>query len=120
MFYPDVQSRVHQISFKDNDDLARLYQQADVFVFPSMIEGFGIPQLEAMTCGCPIACSDIPVFHEIAGDVAEYFDPKDTESIRSAIARASGIRRNGQARAKEFSWDKMADQTMKVYEGCLQ
>jgi glycosyltransferase involved in cell wall biosynthesis len=120
MFYPDVQSRVYQVTFKNNDELAGYYQDAEVVVFPSWIEGFGIPQLEAMTCGCPIACSDIPVFHEITGDVAEYFDPKDTESIRSAIVRASRIGRNGQSRAKEFSWDKMAEQTIKVYESCLQ
>jgi glycosyltransferase involved in cell wall biosynthesis len=120
MFYPDVQSRVHQMPFKDNDDLARLYQQAEVFVFPAWIEGFGIPQLEAMACECPIACSDIPIFREIAGNVAEYFDVSDIDSIRNAINRATAIRRSGKRRAECFSWDKMAEQTMKVYESCLK
>jgi glycosyltransferase involved in cell wall biosynthesis len=120
MFYPDVQSQVYQVPYDTNDRLARLYQQADVFVFPSIIEGFGIPQLEAMACECPIACNNIPVFREIAGNVAEYFDVSDIDSIRNAINRATAIRRSGKRRAECFPWEKMAEQTMKVYESCLQ
>lgn len=118
-FYPDIRSRVHQISFKDNSELARLYQRADVFVFPSLIEGFGIPQLEAMACGCPMACSDITVFREIAGDAAEYFEVQNLGSMYEAINRARERKRNIPERAKDFSWDKVAKQTINVYKRCL-
>jgi glycosyltransferase involved in cell wall biosynthesis len=115
MFYPDIQSRVHQTFFKNNEDLARLYQRAEAFVFPSWCEGFGIPQLEAMTCSCPMACSDISVFHEIAGDAAEYFEVRNPRSVRFAITRAIENKLVGKERAKGFSWDKMAEETMRVY-----
>jgi glycosyltransferase involved in cell wall biosynthesis len=111
--------RFHQVMFRGNDELACLYQYAEAFVFPSWIEGFGIPQLEAMTCGCPMACSDIPVFHEVAGYTAEYFEAGNTGSMCEAIIRARKNKLMGKERAREFSWDKMAKQTIEVYERCL-
>lgn len=116
---PKLLPRVHQVTFESDRELACLYQHAEAFVFPSWIEGFGIPQLEAMTCGCPMACSDIPVFHEIARDSAEYFEAGNTGSMREAIIRARKNKLMGKERAREFSWDKMAKQTIEVYERCL-
>ena len=96
-------------------DLLELFATATAFVFPSRYEGFGIPVLEAMTAALPLACSDIPVLREIAGDAARYFDPEDPASICRALseilddrALRERIRAAGPKRAHSFSWDANA------------
>jgi glycosyltransferase involved in cell wall biosynthesis len=118
-------NRVVQVS-GDDRILANLYQYASIFVYPSLYEGFGIPPLEAMSCKCPVACSHTSSLPEVAGDAAEYFDPYDTESIRSAIEtvvysidKSETLIARGLARLNLFSWEACAQQTSAVYASLL-
>ena len=110
----------------DDDVLADLYAGADCFVFPSLVEGFGIPLLEAARCGTPIACSDIPVFREILPDGPRFFDPRCPAAIASAIRHCvtSGRQEPGvesaRRRAELFSWQRTADETLGFYESLLR
>ncbi|WP_332671332.1 glycosyltransferase family 4 protein [Aromatoleum sp.] len=114
-------SRVRQVA-GDDSVLASYYRQARAFVYPSRYEGFGIPPLEAMSFGCPVACSNASSIPEVVGDAAEMFDPTDAESIRAAVERvvADDARRaelvtRGTARLDEFSWKRCAEQTLDIY-----
>lgn len=105
-----------------DDHLRMLYNFAHAFVYPSHAEGFGIPLLEAMSCGAPVIASSIPVFHEVAGDAPIYFDPNDTADLAKAIetsfdkpARQECISR-GLNRVTQFSWDKSAAGMYSVYQ----
>lgn len=96
--------------------LATYYAHAVAFVFPSLSEGFGMPLLEAMQCGCPVITSNIPVLTEVGGDAALYVDPHSSASISSAMeamATDTHVReeyiRKGRARAELFSWKHMGD-----------
>lgn len=95
-------------------DAEGLLAMSRVFAFPSLAEGFGLPILEAMARDVPVACSDIPVFREVGGDVPAYFDPQDPRSIADAIARAR--RGGGPERAATFTWERCARETLAVYE----
>jgi glycosyltransferase involved in cell wall biosynthesis len=113
--------RVVQHSVSDRE-LAACYAHAVAFVFPSLYEGFGIPILEAFGCGCPAIVADASCFPEIAGDAARYFDPKDRESLRAAVAEiidkpvvADELRRKGRERARAFTWEATAQKTIAVY-----
>ena len=110
----------------DDVRLAYLYQNARAFVFPSLYEGFGLPVLEAFSCGCPVILSTGGSLPEIGGDAAVYFDPKNSNSIREAVSRVisdEGIRREliqkGKTRANNFSWEKTAQMTKQVYAEVL-
>lgn len=99
-----------------DDELIRLYNQASCFVFPSVYEGFGLPPIEAMHCGCPVLVSDIPVLREVCGDAAVYFNPYDIDSIHNAINRfvekqtefRATMQAKGYENAKRFSWELTA------------
>jgi len=99
------------------DELYRLFRGARAFVYPSSFEGFGIPVLEAMAAGVPVACSDIPPLREIAGDTVIYFDPDDavamSEALRRVVEDGSRVDAAG-ARAAEFSWERCARETLAV------
>jgi glycosyltransferase involved in cell wall biosynthesis len=105
----------------DDDTLADLYAAAACFVFPSLVEGFGIPLLEAARCGCPVACSNIPVFREILPNGPAWFDPRSSESIATALERSlaseHGLESTATAKqiAESFSWQRTADQTLDFY-----
>ncbi len=110
----------------DDRQLARYYAGAVALVFPSMYEGFGIPLVEAMRCGCPIVTSNTTSLPEVAGDAAIYIDPDDVGSISEAllsIASSGDIRDRliaaGIARAGRFSWDRCAAETFAVYKNVL-
>lgn len=98
--------------------LPALYRQAEVFVLPSLYEGFGMPILEAMACGCPVVTSNVSSMPEVAGEAAVLVEPIDTESIAAGIKEALGRRedltRRGLRRARQFSWEKVAVQTLEV------
>ena len=107
----------------DQPDLEGLYAAATAFVFPSLYEGFGLPVLEAMRRGVPVACSDRSTLPEVAGDAALLFDPEDDAAIAAALVRLidDGALRErlssaGPARAARFSWDATAAGTLASYE----
>lgn len=106
-----------------NEILPYWYTCAQAFVFPSLSEGFGIPGLEAMNLKCPVIASDIPVFHEIYGEAALYFDPKSSPDLVNNIKKLllnSSLRADlidkGKNQANRYSWKKMVEETLKVYE----
>ena len=112
---------VHQETVTDQK-LISLYQNAVAFVFPSVNEGFGLPILEAFSCGCPVVCSGTSSLPEIGGDAAVYFDPKDAGSIRESIqnvldnrALCSSMIEKGYTQLDRFSWEKCASETKKIY-----
>ena len=101
------------------DELADLYRSASALVFPSLYEGFGQPPLEAMACGCPVACSNATSLPEVAGEAARLFDPRDVDEI---VAAVEGVlddpepwRMRGLERAKDFTWDACARAHDEVY-----
>jgi glycosyltransferase involved in cell wall biosynthesis len=112
--------------FPSDHELALLYNRSAVFCFPSLREGFGLPILEAMACGCPTVVSDIPVFHEVGGDAAEYFDSYSAESLAnklSEVLRDSERRRNlrakGLKRAACFTWHNTAKLVCEAYDSIM-
>lgn len=116
-----LSSRVHQISAVTEAELRDWYHLADVFIFPSFYEGFGLPVLEAMACGLPVVCSNAGSLPEVAGEAALMVDPHDPAALANAIRalsdpalRARLIER-GLARSREFTWERTARQTLAVY-----
>jgi glycosyltransferase involved in cell wall biosynthesis len=101
------------------DELARLYRTAAGLVFPSEYEGFGQPPLEAMACGCPVACSDAGSLPEVCGDAARLFDPTSVdamvEAVEEILARPADWSARGIERAAHFSWEKTARAHDAVY-----
>lgn len=104
-------------------ELVTYYQQATVFVFPSLYEGFGLPVLEAMGCGCPVICSNSSSLPEVAGDAAVLVDPRRADrlsrelaSVLESTALQASLRERALARSKEYVWDRTARQTVAVYE----
>jgi glycosyltransferase involved in cell wall biosynthesis len=100
-------------------ELLNLYARAMAFIYPSKFEGFGMPVLEAMAAGIPVACSDIPPLREVAGDAALFFDPLDEDGIASALERITSdqaLRKQladaGPKRAREFTWQRSAELTL--------
>jgi glycosyltransferase involved in cell wall biosynthesis len=108
------------------DELEGLYRAADCFALPSMHEGFGLPVLEAMARGVPVACSDRSALPEVAGDAAEHFDPSSPDSIARALRRvltdrdrAAALVDRGRARAAQFTWEATAQSTLATYRRTL-
>lgn len=109
-------SNVIFTGYLSDEELRNLYTHAEAFLFPSLKEGFGIPPLEAMRCGCPVITSALPVFREVCGDAALFIDPENVESIREGMLtmlqnrsmRAQLIEK-GTKRAQFFSWEKSAE-----------
>ncbi len=102
------------------EETVRFYQAADVFVYPSLNETFGLPLLEAMACGCPVVTSDVSAMPETAGGAAVLCDPTDPASIARAMIEAAGpgmdrLRDQGLRRAAQFTWGATAASTLDVY-----
>ena len=101
------------------DDLVRLYRTAAALVFPSLYEGFGQPPLEAMACGCPVACSNAASLPEVVGDAARLFDPMSVDDMAAAIEDVLDApdewKRRGLERSRRFSWDECARRHEEVY-----
>jgi glycosyltransferase involved in cell wall biosynthesis len=120
-----ILNRVHYVQ-PDDLLMKKLYTHARAFVFPSHYEGFGLPVLEAFSCGCPVLLCNSSSLPEIGGDAAVYFDPSDPDSFTSALERLlkdDNLRRQlthrGYERQKQFSWEKTARATGKVYENLV-
>lgn len=100
-------------------ELIELYQQASVLVFPSRYEGFGMPVLEAMATGCPVACSTAGSLPEVCGDAAITFDPGDIDALAAAVVQALAdteqLQRRGLARVEAFTWQGCAEATERAY-----
>lgn len=118
----EIQDQVIQLSADDNK-LQKLYRSAIALVYPSIDEGFGLPILEAFVNGCPVICSDIDIFQEIANDAVIYFNPKEKNSIINAVSIAyfSLSNRNeiiemAYSQAQLFTWSDCAAKTRDVYK----
>lgn len=134
-FYPRVKKKVDELFLKDQvvfldyvreENLPYLYSEAVAFVFPSLYEGFGLPPLEAMACGCPVIVSNAASLPEVCGDAAYYVNPYDVQSISKGIYEVlvddklrQNLREKGLERAKLFSWEKSAKEHLKVFEVVL-
>lgn len=116
-----LERRVKLLHAASDADLKIAYSGAMAFVYPSLSEGFGIPLIEAMACGTPVIASDIPVFHEVAGNAAVYFRPNDYEVLADIMtglrntSSAKDIREYGKERAKSFSWRIASEKLYEVY-----
>jgi glycosyltransferase involved in cell wall biosynthesis len=115
-----------RLGFVSAEDLIAVYNLAMVFVLPSLYEGFGLPVLEAMACGCPVITSKEGSIPEVAKEAAFYVDAYDIESISSGIKEVFGsenfqkqLREKGLENVKRFSWKKTAEETIKAYRGIL-
>lgn len=119
---PGIADKVTHTGFVTYDELSALYSAADVFVFPSFYEGFGLPVLEAMTCGCPVVTSNASCLPEVGGEAAVYCDPGDEEGLSIAIERVINDRElrasmiaAGYDRVQQFSWRSCAEATLSAY-----
>jgi glycosyltransferase involved in cell wall biosynthesis len=115
-------SRIHFTGFVEDDELLRLYGACDLFVYPSLYEGFGLPILEAMACGRSVACSNTSAMPEVADSAALLFDPNSVpemvRAMRDLLLDAelrTRMERLGLHRATLFSWEKSARKTLDVY-----
>lgn len=123
--YP-LMSNIIFIENPTDKELKNLYRNAVATIVPSFMEGFGLTAIEALSCGCPILLSDIPVHREICKDTAEYFDPYDetdmAQKMENAIALTDQQRKKfatiAHTFAKRYSWGKMVSQTLELYESC--
>jgi len=131
--YPEIKRAVQELELEHDviftglvpeNELVSLYQEAKIFVFPSLYEGFGLPPLEAMRCGTPVVASKTSCIPEICGeDNALFFDPYDPTDMADTIKRVwldetlqADLHERGLKHSKKFSWEKMAEKTMMVYE----
>jgi glycosyltransferase involved in cell wall biosynthesis len=119
--------RVRLLGWVDDATLDGLYRAADCFVFPSLAEGFGLPVLEAMLRGAPVACSGTSSLPEVAGDAALFFDPLDVEAIADSVRQilenvelAARLRAAGPKRARRFSWEEAASRTLASYRKAIE
>jgi len=118
-----LEKRVMFTGWIPNEDLSLLYSEAELFVFPSLFEGFGLPVLEAMAHGTPVVSSNAASLPEVAGKAAVLVDPYSVDEIAEAMHRIltegnlrSKLVKKGRQRARRFSWEKTAKETLAVYK----
>jgi glycosyltransferase involved in cell wall biosynthesis len=118
-----LSERVKFTGYVPLEELPAIYNLADLFVYPSLYEGFGLPPLEAMACGTPVITSNVTSLPEVVGDAAITLDPLDTELLAQKMVdlithdtERKALRGKGLERAKLFTWDKCARETLAVYD----
>jgi alpha-1,3-rhamnosyl/mannosyltransferase len=118
----NIDTNIYLTGYIDEQALACLYSGAQALLYPSKYEGFGLPVLEAMACGCPVICSNAASLPEVGGDAAVYVDPHDPDSLLEAITRIvhdSELRqkmwKKGLEQARRFSWENAAHRTIEVF-----
>ena len=123
----NLQDRVRATGWISHDDLPAVYSLADLFAFPSLYEGFGIPLLEAMACGCPIVTANTCAPPEVVDGAAYLVDPlsvddieKGLRSVLSDPQERSRLIKAGLIRANDFSWEKCARQVLDLFEHVMQ
>lgn len=121
--FEDYKKFIIRAGYVDDEDLAPLFSGAEFFIYPSLYEGFGMPVLEAMQCGCPVICSETSSMPEVIGEAGLMFNPKDDKAFVKALERMyrdDDFRREsgqkGMLRAKNFSWKKTSDLIVKELE----
>jgi len=119
----DLVGTVKVLGYLPSDELPALYNLARVMVFPSLFEGFGIPLVEAMACGCPVVCSNATSIPEVVGEAGVLFNPNSAEDMAENINsvwqdddRISAMRARGRERARLFDWETTARKTVTTYE----
>ena len=109
--------------YVSNEKLVEMYQKAKIFVYPSMYEGFGLPVIEAMACGCPVITSNVSSLPEVAGSAAYYVNPYRVEDIERGLnfllnnkSLRVDFSQKGLRQSRKFSWQTCAEETIKVYK----
>ncbi|MFN3301584.1 MAG: glycosyltransferase family 4 protein [Patescibacteria group bacterium] len=133
-FYQRLEKYAEELKLKDkviftgqlsDEDLARLYKNASFFILPSLCEGFGLPGLEAMAYGLPVAASSFSSLPEIFGQAAYYFNPYSVDELTKAIFKLAtdenikkDLKEKGLEQVKKYSWEKMAKEVLEIYKLC--
>jgi glycosyltransferase involved in cell wall biosynthesis len=130
-FYERLKKHIHKEKIKDivftgfvsDEELAALYDNAQAVIIPSLMEGFALPALEALSRNCIVIASDIPVIKEVCDDAVLYFDPKEYESLKERMIdvltfpkNIESLKEKGQKMVHKYSWEKMAKETLEVYK----
>ena len=120
------EEQIYPLGFLPDEDLPLVYSGALAFIFPSFYEGFGLPLVEAMSCGTPVITSDNSSLREVAGNCGIYLQPEKIDSIKEAmeifieeLPNRKTLVEQSLIRAKEFSWAKTAEKTLNVYKYLL-
>lgn len=123
----DLDEKVIVTGYISDEELACLYSAATALVYPSLYEGFGLPILEAMACGCPVICSSAASLPEVAGDAAIIIDPHDVEALANAMDEVAtnqrlrdSLAQKGLQRAELFDWKATAQETLEVFRDVLR
>ncbi len=123
----NLQDRVVFTGFVSDRELAGLYKNSKLYIFPSLSEGFGLPPLEAMAHGLPVASSNATCLPEVLGDAAVYFDPRSDAEMADAMLSvlsdeklSNDLIKKGLKQVKKYSWKQTAKETLKIYEKAMQ
>lgn len=118
-----LSKRVKFLGYVSDEELKFLYQKAKLYVFPSLIEGFGLPPLEAMSQGLPVLSSNQSCLPEVLGHAAEYFNPKDLDNMAEKLEyllknkeTREMMREKGYQQVKKYKWINLAQKTLSIYE----
>ncbi|MEW6184891.1 MAG: glycosyltransferase family 1 protein [Thermodesulfobacteriota bacterium] len=124
---PEIKERVRWIGYVPDEHRVFFYNAAEMLAYPSWYEGFGMPLLEAMQCGCPVIASNTSAMPEVVGEAALLIDPGRVEDLQGAILRlirdpvlAETLRKSGPERARKFSWESSARITLEVFEKVME
>ncbi|MGB9911187.1 MAG: glycosyltransferase family 4 protein [Microgenomates group bacterium] len=119
----EAEEYVKFIGFVSDKELSQIYKAGEAFIFPSLMEGFGLPALEAMAVGLPVIASDIPVFREVYKEAVLYFDPHSEKDLIKKLGqlienkeKKAFLIKKGKQLVKNYSWKKMASQTIEIYK----